>query len=347
MKKVELSAQALSEFCRELAVLLHAGVYVSDALSLLSQEENAPNKKLLTDMLEKVDEGAALSAAMESCNAFPGFVTGMVRVGEQSGRLEEALDALAKHYEARQRTARQMRNALAYPALLMLLMLVVIAVLLVKVLPVFDTVYASLGGQLTGLAAGLLYLGGVLQAILPILLGVLGIAAIGVLLFSCCTAVRERVVMLWRRMMGDRGMMKKQNNAQFAQALAMGLRSGLSLEEAADLAALLLADVPDAAARCAQCAARLADGAALAEALESTGFLSASACRLLSVGLRGGNGDVVMDQIAQQLTDEAAQTLEDRMAKIEPAMVLGASIAVGVILLSVMLPLMNILSAIG
>lgn len=68
---------------------------------------------------------------------------------------------------------------------------------------------------------------------------------------------------------------------------------------------------------------------------------------MLELGLRGGTGDQVMEEIAGRLSEEASQTLEQRVAQVEPAMVLAASLLVGIILLSVMLPLMHIMSAIG
>ena len=82
-------------------------------------------------------------------------------------------------------------------------------------------------------------------------------------------------------------------------------------------------------------------------ALESNRLLTPSACRLLSLGIRGGNGDKVMDQIADQMQEDAQQALESAVSRIEPALILVTSGLVGVILLSVMLPLMNIMSAIG
>ena len=68
---------------------------------------------------------------------------------------------------------------------------------------------------------------------------------------------------------------------------------------------------------------------------------------MLALGLQGGSGDQVMEEIACRLMDEAEAALEQKVSRVEPAMVLTASLLVGVILLSVMLPLMNIMSSIG
>ena len=70
-------------------------------------------------------------------------------------------------------------------------------------------------------------------------------------------------------------------------------------------------------------------------------------CRLLTLGLRSGTGDSVMEEISTRMQNDAQQELESMVAKVEPALVLVTSVLVGAILLSVMLPLMNIMTTIG
>lgn len=347
MKRKILSHPDIAGLCQGLALQLHAGIRLGDGLFLLAQEETGPARALLDEMGRQLDEGGSLSAAVEKSEAFPAYVADMVRVGERTGRLEEALEALSAYYRERERMERQVRNALTYPSIILLLMLVVVGMLLVKVLPVFDAVYASIGGHLTGAAGGLLYLGQILSGMMPALWVLLAVAACGTLLLSCKRDLREKVLDIWRKHWGDKGIAARFNNARFARALAMGLSSGLALEEAVELASRLLENIPGAAARCHQCARLLEEGSGLGEALGSTGLLPLVSCRMLTLGFRSGSGDRVMEEIAQSLMDEANEALEDRVAKVEPAMVLTASLLVGVILLSVMLPLMNIMSSIG
>lgn len=342
-----LTDQQIGNLCRSFALMLHAGISLADSAFLLAEEEQAKYRELLNLLGRQLDQGILLSDAMEDSGAFPGYVTGLVRIGERTGRTEEAFSSLADYFEERHRINRQLQSALAYPSMILLLMLTVIGVLLVKVLPVFDKVYASLGSRLTGIAAGLLEFGQLLENALPVLLMLLVLAVICVLVLALNPALRERCAALVRRRFGDRGVSQKFNNARFARAMAMGLSSGLPLEEAMDLAKSLLSDTPDAAKRCARCSARLAEGASLAEAMAGSGLLRAADSRLLSVGLRGGNADQVMDKIADDLSEEARLALERSISRIEPAMVLTASALVGVILLSVMLPLMNIMSSLG
>lgn len=347
MNRKLLSYLEIVSLCRGLALLLHAGIGVGDGLFLLAEEEEGPLRDLLVRMGSVMDDGAPLSQAMAKEGCFPAYVTGLVRLGEEAGRLEECLQALASYYENRQRTDRQVRSALLYPAVLILVMLVVIGVLLVQVLPVFDRVYASLGSGLTGLAGGLLQLGRMLGAAMPLLWILLAGAVTTLLLFAGNDQFRQRALALWNRNWGDRGVSRMLLEARFAQALAAGLRSGLTEENAVELAAGLLEDVPSAAQRCRHCGTRVANGESLSAVLPDAGMLPLSACRMLELGLRSGSGDRVMEEIARQLDQEASDALEDRVAQVEPTMVLISSILVGVILLSVMLPLMHIMSVMG
>ncbi len=344
---MKLSHGALSQLFQGLGSLLHAGLSLADGIHLLSQEETGEKQALLRSLGTAMDTGAPLEEAMEETGAFPPAAVGMIRIGQTTGRLEDTLSYLADYYEERVRTARQIKNALLYPSLILVLMLCVIGVLLMEVLPVFDQVYASLGSQLTGLAGWLLALGQGLKEALPWLLGVLVLVAAVAAGYSFVRSFREWANTLFLRRFGDISLARRFNNAQFAQAMAMGLGSGLGLDESLQLAADLLAHIPGAAARCRMCTQRIEEGTDLAKALAETSLLPPAMSRLLALGLQSGSGDVAMGDIARRLSEDARASLEEAVARIEPAMVLACSVLVGGILLAVMLPLMNIMSAIG
>ena len=341
--KDRISNEETASLCLELSLLLHAGVGTGDALALLSEEGDY--KELLRSLADEVDFGKPLSAAMRECGRFPAYVCGLIEVGERTGRTEEALSSLSRYYEDRVRLSRRVRSALLYPAVMLALMLVVIGVLLVKVLPVFDDVYASLGGRLTGVAGGLLALGRWMDKAMPVLWAVLALLAILAAAFALSQGFRDAVLSGWRKRHGDKGIARKLNTARLAQALSMGMASGLPLEEAVELSAGLLE--AGARERCLDCQKRMQNGETLNEALRGSGLLPANQCRLLELGQRSGAGDRSMEKIAASLTEEGEDALDALVSRVEPALVLACSVLVGLILLSVMLPLMHIMAAIG
>jgi type IV pilus assembly protein PilC len=344
MKKTITNTE-LSGLTMELYLLLHAGVGVGDALALLEQEETY--KDLLAGMSQQADSGAPLSACLRESGRFPAYLCGLIEVGEGTGRTEEALSALSRYYEQRARLDRQVRSALLYPAVMLVLMLLVIGVLLVKVLPIFNDVYISLGSRLTGVAGGLLALGRWLDSAMPVLWALLAAVVALCAAFALADGFRDKLLGVWRRRQGDRGVSRRINNARLTQALSMGMASGLPLEKALELSASLLSDNPAAQARCRSCCEQLDQGVSLAQAMRASALLPASACRLLELGQRSGSADMAMEKIARDLADDSDAAIEELVSRVEPALVLVCSVLVGLILLSVMLPLMHIMSAIG
>lgn len=338
----KISNEEISSLCLELSLLLRAGVGMGDALTLLSEEAD---DEVISGLAVRVDDGASLSMALRESEAFPAYVCGLVETGERTGRTEQALSALAQYYEDRARLRRRVQNALLYPAAMLLLMVIVIGVLLIKVLPVFDSVYASLGSRLTGVAGGLLSLGRWLEGVMPVLWVLLVLSAGAVAACVLFPPLQSKVLGVWQRHWGDRGVSRKLNDARLAQSLAMGMAGGLPLEEALELAAGLMES--GGKTRCLNCRSRLEQGESLSAALRDSDLLPLRCCRLLDLGQRGGAGDTAMDKIASDLMEEGEAALDALAGRVEPSLVLVCSLLVGLILLSVMLPLMNIMAAIG
>ncbi len=344
MKKNVFTNEELSLFCMELSLLLRAGIGVGEGLYLLAQDSGDAE---LLKLAEEVEQGVPLEEALSASNLFPAYVCGLVRVGEQTGRLEEALRALAAYYDSRQQLNDRIRGALVYPAVLFVVMLAVVLVLLVKVLPVFDDVYASLGGELTGIAGWLLSLGQMIRAAMPLLLVVLLVAAVLLAAVFISSSFREKVLGFWRKKWGDKGIARQLSSARYVQALAMGLRSGLAAEEAVCLAAELEGSDSPAQPRYQKVLSALQQEGDLTKGLAAGEILSPAFVRMLTLAQRSGSTDEVMEEIARRLERESEESLEKKVGRVEPTLVIVMSLLVGVILLSVMLPLMNIMSAIG
>lgn len=342
----QLSNDEVSTLCRELAYLLHAGMGNADALHLMA-EDGGKRSDLLKGMAEAADDGLSLNEVFAGAGVFPVYAARLLKVGDSAGRTEETLNALADYYEGRERMNRQLRTSLLYPVILLLIMLAVIVVLLVYVLPIFDRVYAQFGVTLTGIAGGLLGFGKALGKIMPVLCAILGVLVAAALAFALSDRLRAWALSVWRKRRGDKGVSRQVNDARFAMALGMGLKSGMPVEEAMALAGEILEETPSAAARVKACVAKLEDGEALAVALDKEQLMPKAECRLLAAGLRSGVGDTAMDQISARMQERSETAIREKVSRVEPTLVILASLLVGMILLAVMLPLMNIMSAIG
>lgn len=348
MKTTELDNLTYSDIFHKLSLLLHSGVTLGSGLLLLAEEEQDPAlRDLLLQIANQVEDGIAFYDALANTGCFHSYAIGLLEVAERVGRLEETLLSLSQYYENQDRINRSIRNALTYPTLLVLMMLAVIVILISRVLPIFDQVYRSLGGSLTGLAGGLLEFGQHLNTALPFLGILIGTIVIIAAIIRFVPSLRSKCKALALRIAGDRGIFRKINSAHFAQALSLALACGLHMEEGLELAVKLLADNPSAAQRCRNCHTQYMETADLVSSLRNADILSPASCQMLSIGIHAGNADVVMQQIAARMSDDADEALLRKVSTVEPALVLATSVMVGVILLSVMLPLINIMKVIG
>lgn len=345
MKQEKLKNEQVYTFCTALAHLVHAGIALADALVLLAEDEQeSAQKQMIRSMASRADAGASLTEVIRETQRFPSYVCALVEVGERVGKTEQTLMALATYYEGRDRMDRKMRSALLYPAMLMIVLLAVAVILLMWVLPVFNDVYAQLGSQLTGVAGDLLALGGVLRRIMPVLCLIL--AALAVLL--AVAPVRKRVTTFWNRIRGDRGVQHRILSARFVQALAMALTSGMTVQEAVILASSLSwGEATAFGKRCENCLTAVESGETLSKALADNGFLAATDRRLLDAGIRSGKSEDMLQQIAERLLEQSEEALERQVGYTEPILVAVTCVLIGTILLCVMMPLMQIMTAIG
>ncbi|MBE6617000.1 MAG: type II secretion system F family protein [Ruminococcaceae bacterium] len=344
MKKQILSYSDISAVCLELSLFIHAGADPSAALIMLAEETKAHSmKSALSEMAKKIDEGSPLSAAIKESGLFPDDVHKMLVIGEKTGRSEDVLRSLSAYYDHKDTADRELRAALLYPSILMAVMLSVIVVLLTKVLPIFSDVYASLGGQMTGVAGGLLRFGQVLDSVLPGICVFIGIVALIIIVFASSQGFRKIVSDAFDKMGQNNGIRKKTAAAKFAQALSMCLHSGLTPADALDIASELLPGTVQAE----ECKKMMENGLSLADALHESGLLPAAECRLLAIGFKSGNSEAVADEITRRLDKDAKEAVSRRTGMIEPAMVIITSVLIGLILLTVMLPLTHIMSSIG
>ena len=343
----ELAPNVLSEFSMELSMLLKAGISVSEALHLLTEDSAPEPRRWLSALSAHLEAEPLLSAAAESAGIFPAYFLSMLRLGERSGRLDEVLSALSVYYQRRALFSASLRRALLYPALLILLMAAVFTVLVTRVLPIFNDVFAQVGARMSGVSLSLLRFGGWLSSASAWILGALVfLLAAGLLIYKLPGAKRAVTGFLGRKF-GNRGLLRRISTSHFAMAMSMAVSSGLDLEQSVSLAGEIAADSASMRQRVETCKAAGAQGESLEKSLLEAGVFTGRDARLLALGAKTGNSDRVMREIARREEERVLDELDGALRKVEPALVIVISLVVGLVLFSVMLPLMGIMSTLG
>ncbi len=338
-----LTAPELALFCSQMTVVLRTGMFLPDGLSAMAGEEK---DGVLTYLSQRMREGdIPLADALEESGAFPGYVVNMTRMGEETGKLEDVMSSLCEYYERETGLKKQIKSAVVYPLLLVMMMVVVISVLAVEVLPVFSQVFNELGGAMSSTAAGLMRFGETAGKV-AIALAVLLAAALIALLLIARRQKRGGLFAVLARAPGFRKVSRKIDSGRFAYALSLTLGSGYSMENALELMPGLLNDA-GLIARSERCREEVAGGGSFSKAASDSALFSGMQARMISLGEESGALPAVMGKISDLCQDEIDSSLSALLSSVEPAMVGVLSTIIGAILLSVMLPLLSVMSTIG
>ena len=340
--KPQLSNETLSALCRQLGMLQRSGIPMGQGLELLAQDAQSPGERELLERLQILErEKGSFADALEETGLFPEYMRRMVRLGEEAGRLDDVMGSLAEHYDREASLRDDLRGAVIYPLVMLGMLVVILALLLTQVMPVFDQVFAQLGTRLTGVSRMLMELGRGLRGG-GVALTVLAAAAAGVALWlRGKPALRFRLL---RALPWSRNICDKTALCRLAGALSLAISSGLSSRYALELAGELTAD-PDFQRRLALAGSALDETGDLTQALRSAGILTGAHSRLALVGSRTGALDDAFSRIAEECRAEADRAAASAIALIEPTLVAVLSVLVGVVLLSVLSPMLGLLSA--
>lgn len=340
--KSQLSNETLSALCRQLAMLLRAGFPLSQGLELLGQDaETSAQRQLFGTLQELEQQKGNLSDALEAAGLFPEYMRRMVHLGEEAGRLDDVMASLADHYDREASLRDSVRGAVIYPLVMLGMLLVILAALLTRVMPVFDQVFAQLGTRLTGVSRMLMELGQGLRG------GGIALAVTAAVLAAGALWLRSRPQVLYRVLRAipwSRNICEKTALCRLAGALALGISSGLSSRYTLELAEELIRD-PDFRRRLTLAEKELDASGDLTAALRGAGILAGAHSHLALVGSRTGRLDDAFSRIAEECRVEADHAAASAIALIEPTLVAVLSVLVGVVLLSVLTPMLGALAA--
>lgn len=342
-----LSNIELTTFCGQFALILRSGISSLEGLSIMLEDSpKGEGSELLSGMIRKMEETGSFYEAVSSAGVFPPYLCSMVEIGEQSGRLDDVMASLSEHYRREEELAQNIKSAVSYPLVMLGMMIVVIFVLVVKVLPVFNEVFQQLGTGLGGVSGTILSIGNSISRYALVFVLAAVILAVLCLYFTCTSNGRRQIRVFARSFFLTRGLMEKTACSRFASGMYLALSSGLDTEQSLEMVSRLV-DHPAVQDKIQKIQHLILEGTSFADAAASTGLFSGIYARMISIGARTGSMDDVMKQISRQYDEEIDTRMTDLVAKLEPTLVAVLSVIVGLILLSVMLPLMGIMSNIG
>lgn len=342
-----LSNAEIASFCSQMALLFQAGIAPAEGLNIMSNDtRNKSGKALLAQLRDICRHGEAFHTVLAETKVFPDYVIHTIALGEESGNLDHCMAALAAYYEKEDNIAESVKSAVSYPFIMILMMLTVIFVLISKVMPIFNQVYVELGSEMTGFAASLLQLGKTLNHYSLVLL-ILFFLLFVCFLFVSKTRIGRRIVNnFFNTFPLTKGFYESVACGRFASGMALALSSGLDIFTGLDMVSHLVENKP-MQDKITHCKKAIREGANLPEALATAGIFNHLYTQMIAIGTKSGNMDTVLHRIAANYEKSTDKRIQDFIAILEPTLVIILSVIVGLILLSVIMPLTGIMTSIG
>lgn len=341
-----LSNLELSAFCGQMALILQSGISSLEGLSILLEDaKDEAEKAILQQIYDEMMMSGDFAGALESTGIYPAYMVQMVRIGDETGNLDEVMQSLSDHYDREDSIARSIRSAVTYPMVMVVMMVLVILVLLVKVMPIFNQVFVQLGTEMTGFSRVLMNLGTAISrygVVFTLLLAVI----VGLVLYGTRTEKGKATCRkLGYKLAMTRAIYEDMAVCRFASGMALTLSSGITPDRSMEMVSALNDD-PEFEKKLTACREQVDQGEDLSAALHEAGIFTGVYAQMASIGSKTGSMEKVMSRVAELYQDEIDARMSNALAVLEPTLVIGLSLVVGAILLSVMLPLLGIMSSI-
>ena len=341
-------AKKLSIFTRQFSVMLDAGLPLVQCLEILGgQEDHKVFKKIIDDVRSDVEGGTSLAEAMRRHSAaFDNLYVNMIAAGEAGGILDIILQRLSTYIEKSVKLKNQVKSAMTYPVAVIVIAMGVVAVILLKVIPVFAQMFASMGAQLPWLTRMVVTASDILQSYA---------LWVGALIAFIIVALREWHKTYRGARVLDRAvlaipvlgmLMRKIAIARFCRTLATLTSSGVPILDGLEITAKTAGNaiIEDAIMSVRK---SVEEGKTISQPLSETKVFPSMVCQMISVGEQTGALDAMLSKIADFYEDEVDTAVNGLMKLIEPIMIVFLGVVIGTIVVAMYLPMFSILTQIG
>ena len=331
----------------ELEILLKAGLDLKTCLDLWrDNQDRESDRQLAQQVVGDVVAGHSLSAALRKSGRFSSFEIFSVQIAESSGQLPEIAAELRSHFGLLMHYRKLLIGALSYPALVVTVALLAVIFLLRFLVPLFADIYQRLDQELPPVTQAIISSSNMLTNCLPWCLPVVG--AVGGLIWFYR---RDRIIRKWlsRLQLGlpiIGPLVHQLYLARLAQGMSFLLKARVPVLQALDLTEKMIGCYP-LEQSLAESQALITQGESLHQALGRSAIFPARMISLLKVGEEANQLDEIFVRLAEQYRAEVEQRTKMLGAMIEPIMIVGLALVVGLILVAMYLPIFQLVTNFG
>jgi len=338
-----VSAKTLAIFARQMSALINAGLPLMRTLNVLADQTSDKRlKAVLATVSADVESGSSLSASLQRHPLiFPPLMVSIVRVGESGGFLGAALDSIAENYRKQAELHGKIRSATTYPAVVLVIALIGVLVMVTFIVPVFEKMFAGLGGQLPLPTQILVTISHNMIWILPLLVVVIVIAWIWWVRNRYTDGYRRVVDPVKLRLPIFGPLITKMAVARFSRNLSMMLDAGVPIIQALSIVGQAsnnwrieqtVRDIQES----------IRGGRSFAVPLAKAGVFPPMVSQMVAVGEESGTLAQMLGSIADFYEDEVETATEQLSSLIEPVLIVGLGVIIGGMVISLYLPIFTL-----
>lgn len=342
----------MSMFCEQFSSLIKAGVSLVDALTLLSAQMagKKANQMLLNSVettISAVNAGESLSSGMAKGEAFNPTLVNLVKAGEESGSLETSLDRMATQYKKDAEMEAAIKKAMRYPIIVLTAAIIVVIVLLVYVVPSFMNMFKDIGMEMPAITVAVVNLSNWFIANWYIvLIAVVAIVGASMTFFRSETGKRF-VSTASLKIPKVKQLTININTAKIARTLSTLLTSGMPVIEALTVLEGTLGNY-----HYKQAIREIREDVLTGQPMsrkfvENTELFPNMLSHMISVGEDTGDIPVMLTRTADYYDDEVRNATDALMQALQPATIVFLTVIVGIVLASVLAPMLTLYTNLG
>ena len=344
--RIKLSELVL--FARQLATMIDSGIPLVQALDILSEQiEHREFKAVVATIKKDVSTGSSFHEALaKHPKVFTPLFINMVKAGESSGALDDIMDRLAIYLEKTDSLIRKVRTAMTYPIAVCIMAFCITMVMLIKIVPVFKSIYADFGGKLP---VPTLILVSVSDFLINYFFMWFAIAVTGVFLLARFIKTDKGALILdeFKLKMPIFGViLKKVAVSKFCRTLATLVKSGVPILSALEIVAKTSGNriIENAVEKVR---ASIREGENITDPLMRTKVFPPLVVRMISVGEQTGELEKMLSKIADFYDDQVDASVTGITSLIEPLVIAFLGTVVGTIVICMFLPIFKLSSLVS
>lgn len=344
----KVDKKSISLFCHQFAAVIKAGVPMTQSLYILQrQTENKMLRAALQGVYDDVQTGKTLSESMAAHpKVFPPILINMINAGEVSGTLEESLERMAIHFEKDYKLQQKVRSAMIYPIGVMIVSVIVVVFLLTQVVPTFEGIFSGAGAQLPLPTRMLLALSAFVQANgLYLLFGVI-VAAVLIRVYIKTPDGRYAWHSLLLKLPIVKKLMTNTIAARFSRTLSTLTVTGVPLGEALGVTGRVVGNAV-AERAIARIQEDVTKGDSIALSMDRLDIFPIMLVQMTQVGEESGTLDSMLEKTADFYEGEVEASVGRLTSMMEPLIIVILGGIVGFIVLSIALPMFDMVNIAG